>query len=102
MNFCNLTQVRKNSGAVRPIRRLPQAAYPMVKLTQAEIAAMIHRKEERMKTLLAAEEERRQKSGKKKKGKKAVKQVKNVIKTLSCHFLSRCQCLSLPVTTTKV
>ena len=75
MNFCNLTQVRKNSGAVRPIRRLPQAAYPMVKLTQAEIAAMIHRKEERLKSLQAAEEERRNKSGKKKKGKKAVKQI---------------------------
>ena len=77
MNFCNLTQVRKNSGAVRPIRRLPQAAYPMVKLTQAEIAAMIHRKEERLKSLQAAEEERRNKSGKKKKGKKAVKQIMN-------------------------
>jgi hypothetical protein len=75
MNFCNLTQVRKNSGAVRPIRRLPQAAYPMVKLTQAEIAAMIHRKEERLKSLQAAEEERRNKSGKKKKGTKAVKQI---------------------------
>jgi len=73
MNFCNLTQVRKNSGAVRPIRRLPQAAYPMLKLTQAEIAAMIHRREERHRAMAAAEEERRQKSGKKKRGKKAVK-----------------------------
>ena len=24
MNFCNMTQVRTNSGVVRPIRRLPQ------------------------------------------------------------------------------
>ena len=26
MNFCNMTQVRTNSGVVRPIRRLPQAS----------------------------------------------------------------------------
>ena len=75
MNFCNLTQVRKNSGAVRPIRRLPQAAYPMLKLTQAEIAAMIHRREERHKAMLAAEAERRTKAGKKSRGKKAVKNI---------------------------
>ena len=76
MNFCNLTQVRKNSGAVRPIRRLPQPAYPMLKLTQAEIAAMIHRREERHKAMVAAEAERRQKSsGKKSRGKKAVKNI---------------------------
>ena len=44
INFCNLTQVRSTTGQVRRIRRLPQAAYPMVRLTQAEIAAMLHRK----------------------------------------------------------
>jgi hypothetical protein len=31
----------------RPMRRVQQAAYPMVKLTQAEVAAMIGRREER-------------------------------------------------------
>jgi len=47
----------------------------MLKLTQAEIAAMIHRREERHKAMLAAEAERRQKSGKKSRGKKAVKNI---------------------------
>ncbi len=32
---------------LRPMRRVQQAAYPMVKLTQAEVAAMIGRREER-------------------------------------------------------
>ena len=63
MNFCNMTQVRTNSGVVRPIRRLPQPSYPMVKLTQAEIASMIHRKEERRRDMLA-EVERRMQVGK--------------------------------------
>jgi len=54
MNFCNLTQVRKTSGFVRPMRRIQQAAYPMVKLTQAEVAAMVGRREERRR--LAEEE----------------------------------------------
>lgn len=69
MNFCNLTQVRTTSGVVRPIRRLPQPSYPMVKLTQAEIASMIHRKEERRKDLLAEVERRKQlmNAGRKKK-----------------------------------
>ena len=97
MNFCNLTQVRTNSGMVRPIRRLPQPVYPKVKLTQAEIASMIHRKEERRKDLLAEIERRKQiiNSHKKKKkefhkslefvnvtsgkGKKAVKNLMNQI-----------------------
>ena len=39
--MCN--QVRKTTGFVRPMRRIQQAAYPMVKLTQAEVAAMIAR-----------------------------------------------------------
>ena len=44
INFCNLTQVRSTTGQVRRVRRLPQPSYPMVRLTQAEIAAMLHRK----------------------------------------------------------
>ena len=69
MNFCNLTQVRKTSGFVRPMRRVQQAAYPMVKLTQAEVAAMIGRREERRKTALE-EMERRSNLLKSKKEKK--------------------------------
>lgn len=66
MNFCNLTQVRKTTGFVRPMRRVQQAAYPMVKLTQTEIAAMIGRREERRR--LAEEEvERRNRTNKDKK-----------------------------------
>ena len=30
INFCNLTQVRRTTGVVRPIRRQPCASYPMV------------------------------------------------------------------------
>ena len=44
INFCNMTQVRSKTGQVRRVRRLPQPSYPMVRLTQAEIAAMLHRK----------------------------------------------------------
>ena len=58
MNFCNLTQVRSTSGFVRPMRRVQQAAYPMVKLTQAEVAAMIGRREERRKVALEEMEKR--------------------------------------------
>ena len=68
MNFCNLTQVRKTTGFVRPMRRVQQAAYPMVKLTQAEVAAMIGRREERRK--LALEEIERRNNIKNKKEKK--------------------------------
>jgi len=68
MNFCNLTQVRKTTGFVRPMRRVQQAAYPMVKLTQAEIAAMIGRREDRRK--LAMEEIERRNNIKNKKDKK--------------------------------
>lgn len=68
MNFCNLTQVRKTTGFVRPMRRVQQAAYPMVKLTQAEVAAMIGRREERRK--LAIEEIDRRNNLKNKKDKK--------------------------------
>ncbi len=87
MNFCNMTQVRTNSGVVRPIRRVPQPAYPMVKLTQAEIAAMIHRREQRRREMQAEVDRRQQmlsQQGKKKKkelekGKKAVKNLMNTI-----------------------
>lgn len=89
MNFCNLTQVRTNTGVVRPIRRVPQPSYPMVKLTQAEIASMIHRKEERRKDMLAEMERRNNPNPSKKKrakdilatekGKKAVKNLMNTI-----------------------
>ena len=44
-----MTQVRSTTGQVRKVRRLPQAAYPMVRLTQAEIASMLHRKQERIR-----------------------------------------------------
>ena len=87
MNFCNLTQVRSNNGVVRPIRRIPQAAYPMIKLTQAEIASMIHRKEERKRFLKEIQEKRaenlanlHQKNKKKlTNGKKAVKNLMSSI-----------------------
>ncbi|TRY78435.1 hypothetical protein TCAL_12221 [Tigriopus californicus] len=90
MNFCNLTQVRANTGVVRPIRRVPQPSYPMVKLTQAEIASMIHRKEERRKDMLAEMERRNNHNNPSKKkrakdilatekGKKAVKNLMNTI-----------------------
>eukprot|EP00096_Caligus_rogercresseyi_P010633 TRINITY_DN3955_c0_g1_i1.p1 TRINITY_DN3955_c0_g1~~TRINITY_DN3955_c0_g1_i1.p1 ORF type:complete len:727 (+),score=152.15 TRINITY_DN3955_c0_g1_i1:345-2525(+) len=81
MNFCNLTQVKSNTGAVRPIRRLPQASYPMLKLTQAEIAAMLHRKEQRKRDLLkcAAPTPGDSKKPKKKVGKKVVKQLMHQI-----------------------
>ena len=44
-----MTQARSTTGQVRTVRRLPQAAYPMVRLTQAEIASMLHRKQERIR-----------------------------------------------------
>lgn len=37
INFCNLTQVRCCSGYVRPIRRVQQAPYPLVKVTLEEL-----------------------------------------------------------------
>eukprot|EP00092_Neocalanus_flemingeri_P017841 GFUD01019305.1.p1 GENE.GFUD01019305.1~~GFUD01019305.1.p1 ORF type:complete len:875 (-),score=189.45 GFUD01019305.1:87-2711(-) len=94
MNFCNLTQVRKTTGFVRPMRRVQQAAYPMVKLTQAEIAAMIGRREDRRK--LAIEEVERRNNIKNKKDKKrrskskdrglpkleGKKTVKNIVNTI--------------------
>ena len=53
---------------MRPIQRVQQPSYPMVKLTQAEIAAMIGRREERRK--LALEEIERRNNIKNKKNKK--------------------------------
>ncbi|XP_023343675.1 uncharacterized protein LOC111713112 [Eurytemora carolleeae] len=91
MNFCNLTQVRKTTGFVRPMRRIHQASYPMVKLTQAEIAAMVGRREERRR--LAEEEvERRNRANKHNKRSKSkdrgiidikgAKTMKNIVNTL--------------------
>jgi len=91
MNFCNLTQVRKTTGFVRPMRRIQQAAYPMVKLTQAEVAAMVGRREERRR--IAEEEvERRNrlnKGNKRSKSRdrgiidmKGKKTMKNIVNTL--------------------
>ncbi|KAJ8681393.1 hypothetical protein QAD02_017180 [Eretmocerus hayati] len=37
INFCNLTQVRCCTGYVRPIRRIQQAPYPLVKITLEEL-----------------------------------------------------------------
>jgi len=56
VNFCNMTQIRTETGAAAAIRRAPQPAYPMVRLTQAEVAAMIHRRDQRrMEAKLEAE-----------------------------------------------
>ncbi|XP_015597376.1 protein deltex isoform X2 [Cephus cinctus] len=37
INFCNLTQVRCCTGYVRPVRRLQQAPYPLVKVALEEL-----------------------------------------------------------------
>jgi len=81
INFCNMTQVRRTTGAARPIRRQPCPSYPKVKLTPAEIASMLHRKEERKKEF-AAEVDRRIKELKNKKHKKAKKAVKHIMNHL--------------------
>lgn len=81
INFCNLTQVRRTTGAVRPIRRQPCASYPMVKLTHAEIASMLHRKEERMADM-QEEVERRAQQQKKKKGRGTRRAVKHLMNHL--------------------
>lgn len=81
INFCNLTQVRRTTGVVRPIRRQPCASYPMVKLTPAEIASMLHRKEERRKEF-AAEVEKRVKDLRSKKAIRAKKAVKHLMSHL--------------------
>ena len=76
-----MTQVRRTTGAARPIRRQPCPSYPKVKLTPAEIASMLHRKEER-KQEFAAEVDRRIKELKNKKHKKAKKAVKHIMNHL--------------------
>ncbi|KAL0272058.1 UNVERIFIED_CONTAM: hypothetical protein PYX00_005177 [Menopon gallinae] len=38
INFCNLTQIRANTGYVRNIRRIQQAPYPLVKLSPEEMS----------------------------------------------------------------
>jgi len=37
INFCNLTQVRCCTGYVRPIRRIQQAPYPLMKVALEEL-----------------------------------------------------------------
>lgn len=37
INFCNLTQVRANTGYVRNVRRIQQAPYPLIKLSPEEV-----------------------------------------------------------------
>ncbi|XP_047003050.1 protein deltex [Schistocerca americana] len=44
INFCNLTQVRNNTGYVRNIRRVQQAPYPLVKVQPEEIGSVAGRK----------------------------------------------------------
>lgn len=39
INFCNLTQVRNNTGYVRSIRRVQQAPYPLVKVQLQDLVA---------------------------------------------------------------
>ncbi|XP_014244264.1 protein deltex isoform X2 [Cimex lectularius] len=40
INFCNLTQVRNNTGFVRNVRRIQQAPYPLTKINPQEMASM--------------------------------------------------------------
>ncbi|XP_018057299.1 PREDICTED: protein deltex [Atta colombica] len=44
INFCNLTQVRCCTGYVRPIRRIQQAPYPLVKVALEELQVTSGRK----------------------------------------------------------
>ncbi|PNF19840.1 hypothetical protein B7P43_G12530 [Cryptotermes secundus] len=41
INFCNLTQVRNNTGYVRSIRRVQQAPYPLIKAQPEELQSVI-------------------------------------------------------------
>ncbi|KAK9512301.1 hypothetical protein O3M35_000758 [Rhynocoris fuscipes] len=63
INFCNLTQVRNNTGFVRNIRRVQQAPYPLVKMTPEEISSMPGRR-----SLLNADTNSRSNSHSKKVG----------------------------------
>lgn len=38
INFLNLTQVRANTGYVRNVHRIPQAPYPLIKLSPEEMS----------------------------------------------------------------
>ncbi|XP_075220105.1 deltex E3 ubiquitin ligase isoform X2 [Lycorma delicatula] len=40
INFCNLTQMRNNTGYVRSVRRTQHAPYPLIKVTPKEAANM--------------------------------------------------------------
>ncbi|XP_069670594.1 protein deltex [Periplaneta americana] len=41
INFCNLTQVRNNTGYVRSIRRVQQAPYPLIKVQPEELRSVV-------------------------------------------------------------
>jgi hypothetical protein len=41
INFCNLTQVRNNTGYVRSIRRVQQAPYPLIKVQPEELQSVV-------------------------------------------------------------
>jgi len=41
INFCNLTQVRNNTGYVRNIRRVQQAPYPLIKVQPEELRSVV-------------------------------------------------------------
>lgn len=91
INFCNMTQVRSTTGQVRKVRRLPQAAYPMVRLTQAEIASMLHRKQERIRERAAEVEKRKQiqqQNQKSNKGPRSLKSKKKAVKHLMSQLFS--------------
>ena len=77
----NISQIILFDFYFRPIRRQPCASYPMVKLTAAEIASMLHRKEERRQEF-AAEVEKRIKEIKNKKHVRAKKAMKHFMNHL--------------------
>lgn len=41
INFCNLTQVRNNTGYVRSVRRVQQAPYPLIKVQPEELQNVV-------------------------------------------------------------
>ncbi|XP_063220900.1 protein deltex [Bacillus rossius redtenbacheri] len=44
INFCNLTQVRTNTGYVRSVRRVQQAPYPWVKVGPDDLGSVVGRR----------------------------------------------------------
>jgi deltex-like protein len=41
INFCNLTQIRNNTGYVRSVRRVQQAPYPLIKVQPEELRNVV-------------------------------------------------------------